>query len=52
LNISRYVLPPLGADIPPLEEAVRDFKAALERAREDEAELRRVMEAAGWWEGN
>lgn len=26
LNISRYVLPPIGADIPPLEDAVRDFK--------------------------
>jgi len=50
LNISRYVLPPLGADIPPLEDAVRDFKAALEQARAAEAELRRVMETGGWLE--
>jgi len=48
LNISRYVLPPIGADIPPLEDAVRDFKAALERVREAEDELRRVMTEGGW----
>jgi type I restriction enzyme M protein len=29
LNISRYVLPPIGEDIPPLDEAIADFKAAL-----------------------
>lgn len=52
LNISRYVLPPLGADIPPLADAVRDFKAALARCREAEAELRRVMEEGGWVEEN
>jgi type I restriction enzyme M protein len=50
LNISRYVLPPIGADIPPLEEAVRDFKAALARVREAEEELRRVMVEGGWVE--
>ncbi len=38
LNISRYVLPPIGADIPPLDEAVRDFKTALARVREAEEE--------------
>ncbi len=43
LNISRYVLPPIGADIPPLEDAVRDFKAALEQVRSAENHLRRVM---------
>jgi len=48
LNISRYVLPPLGADIPPLADAVSDFKAALERCREAEANLRRVMVEGGW----
>ena len=48
LNISRYVLPPIGRDIPPLAEAVADFKAALERCREAEAALRREMEEGGW----
>lgn len=48
LNISRYVLPPIGKDIPPLEEAVADFKAALERCREAEEALRREMEEGGW----
>lgn len=48
LNISRYVLPPIGKDIPPLEEAVADFKAALERCREAEDALRREMVEGGW----
>ncbi len=48
LNISRYVLPPIGAEIPPLAEAVSNFKAALSRCREAEDELRRVMVAGGW----
>jgi type I restriction enzyme M protein len=48
LNISRYVLPPIGRDIPPLPEAIADFKAALERVREAEAALRREMEEGGW----
>jgi type I restriction enzyme M protein len=48
LNISRYVLPPLGADIPPLADAARDFKAALARCREAEDNLRRVMQEGGW----
>lgn len=48
LNISRYVLPPIGADIPPLPEAVAAFKDALARAREAEDELRRVMVEGGW----
>ena len=34
LNISRYVLPPIDNDIPPLDVAISDFKAALEKARE------------------
>ena len=33
LNISRYVLPLIGADIPPLPEAVAAFKEALTEAR-------------------
>ena len=48
LNISRYVLPPIGADIPPLPEAVAAFKEALARCREAEDELRRVMVEGGW----
>lgn len=50
LNISRYVLPPIGEDIPPLPEAIAGFKAALARVREAEDELRRVMVEGGWLE--
>lgn len=50
LNISRYVLPPIGADIPPLPEAVAAFKDALAKCREAEDELRRVMHEGGWLE--
>jgi type I restriction enzyme M protein len=48
LNISRYVLPPIGADIPPLPEAVAAFKEALAKCRAAEDELRRVMDEGGW----
>lgn len=48
LNISRYVLPPVGADIPPLPEAVAAFKDALAKCREAEDNLRRVMHEGGW----
>ncbi|WP_437595031.1 type I restriction-modification system subunit M [Sorangium sp. So ce1000] len=48
LNISRYVLPPIGADIAPLPEAVAAFKEALAKCREAEDELRRVMIEGGW----
>ena len=48
LNISRYVLPPIGADIPPLPEAVAAFKEALAKCREAEDELRRVLHEGGW----
>lgn len=48
LNISRYVLPPIGADIPPLREAVAAFKNALARCRAAEDNLRRVMNEGGW----
>jgi len=51
LNISRYVLPPVGRDIPPLPEAIADFKAALERVREAEEALRREMVEGGWLGG-
>jgi type I restriction enzyme M protein len=48
LNISRYVLPPIGADIPPLPEAVAAFKDALLKCREAEDHLRTVMVEGGW----
>lgn len=48
LNISRYVLPPIGQDIPPLDEAIADFKQALARCREAEEHLRQVMVEGGW----
>ncbi|MCP4423503.1 MAG: SAM-dependent DNA methyltransferase [Chloroflexi bacterium] len=48
LNISRYVLPPIGEDIPPLPEAIADFKDALERVREAEENLRQIMNEGGW----
>lgn len=48
LNISRYVLPPLGEDIPPLETAIADFKTALQRAQQAEAELKRIITEGRW----
>jgi type I restriction enzyme M protein len=48
LNISRYVLPPVGADIPPLSEAVGAFKLALTEARAAEDNLRTVLTEGGW----
>lgn len=48
LNISRYVLPPIGEDIPPLPEAIANFKAALEWVRETEDNLRQIMYADSW----
>ena len=48
LNISRYVLPPLEENIPPLPEAIDAFKAALVRCREAEEQLARVMAEGGW----
>ena len=48
LNISRFVVPPVGAEIPPLPEAVAAFKASLGRLREAEDRLRKVMVEDGW----
>ena len=48
LNISRYVLPPLQEDIPPLPVAISNFKAALVACREAEQRLAEVMERDGW----
>ncbi|MDW9819725.1 N-6 DNA methylase [Sinorhizobium meliloti] len=48
LNISRYVQPPIGQDIPPLPEAVEAFKIALTDARAAEDHLRKVLVDGGW----
>jgi type I restriction enzyme M protein len=48
LNISRYVLPPIGEHIPPLLEAVAAFKDALTEARAAEDHLRTVLTEGGW----
>ena len=50
LNISRYVLPPVGEDVPPLPEALAAFKTALTEARSAEDRLRRVLVEDGWLE--
>ena len=48
LNISRYVLPPIGEEIPPLPEAVAAFKEALAECRAAEDHLREVLTEGGW----
>lgn len=48
LNISRYVLPPIGEDIPPLDMAIEDFKSAWERAQGAESKLRTLLNEGGW----
>jgi len=48
LNISRYLLPPIGEEIPPLSEAVAAFKQALGEARDAEDRLREVLTEGGW----
>ena len=48
LNISRYVLPPLQEDIPPLPNAIAAFKDALIRCREAEERLAEVMTEGEW----
>ena len=50
LNVSRYVPPPAGADVPPLPEAVAAFRQALAEARAAEDRLRRVLADDGWLE--
>ena len=50
LNISRYVLPPAGEDVPSLPEALATFKTALTEARAAEDHLRRVLVEDGWLE--
>ena len=46
-NISRYILPPIGEDIPPLDVAIQEFKAAWGRAQEAEGKLRDIMKQNG-----
>ena len=48
LNISRYVLPSVGEEVPPLPEALAAFKTALTEARSAEDRLRRVLVEDGW----
>ena len=48
LNISRYVLPPLGEEIPPLPQAIAAFKQAITDARAAEDRLREVLQDGGW----
>ena len=50
LNISRYVLPPIGEDIPSPPEAVTAFKETLTEARAAEDHLRTVLTEGGWLE--
>jgi type I restriction enzyme M protein len=48
LNISRYVLPAIGEEIPPLPDAVAAFKQALAECRAAEDRLREVLVEGGW----
>ncbi|MGE3517516.1 MAG: N-6 DNA methylase [Vicinamibacterales bacterium] len=48
LNISRYVMPPVGEDIPTLPKAVAAFKQAVAEARAAEDRLREVLTEGGW----
>ena len=50
LNISRYVLPPIGEEIARLPEAVVAFKEALAACRAAEDHLRAVLTEGGWME--
>ncbi len=50
LSVSRYVLPPIGEDIPPLSEAVAAFKEALVEGRAAEDKLRTVLSEGDWLE--
>jgi type I restriction enzyme M protein len=50
LNISRYVVRPLGEDIPPLSEAVATLRDSLDACRVAEDQLRNVLTRGGWVE--
>jgi type I restriction enzyme M protein len=44
-------LPPIGEDIPPLDVAIEEFKAALGKARQSESRLRNILQEGGWLNG-
>ena len=48
LNIPRYVLLPIGEEIPLLPDAVAAFKHALAEARAAEDRLREAITEGGW----
>lgn len=48
LNISRYVLPAVSEEIPPLPVAIAEFKRALAEAREAEDRLREILIEGDW----
>ena len=48
LNIPRYVLPPVGEDIPLLPEAIAEFNKALAGARAAEDHLCKILTEGGW----
>ncbi len=48
LNISRYVLAPIGGDVLPFPETLAAFKTALSDARLAEDRLRSVLNEGGW----
>ncbi|MHB2025089.1 MAG: type I restriction-modification system subunit M [Elusimicrobiota bacterium] len=48
LNISRYVLPPLSEDIPPLSQAIAAFKVALADCRKAEVKLENLVAKGDW----
>ena len=48
LTISRYVLPSVGGETPPLAGTVAAFKQALSECRVAEAHLREVLTDGGW----
>lgn len=50
LNISSYVLPPLGDDVPSMRDAIAAFGASLDACRTAEDQLRKVLASAGWIE--
>ena len=50
LNVSRYVLTPIGKDVPTLLEAATSFEKALNEARAAEVHLRNALTEGGWLE--
>jgi type I restriction enzyme M protein len=48
LSIARYVLPPIGEEVPQLQDAVAGFKQALTGCRAAEDRVREALVAGGW----